>query len=74
MKDNGRINQRAFMCNPWTWTVIWGLTLGEGRAEWRWGKGEKVGTIRAYIIKINIFKKQTDKRNSNPLLEFKMWA
>lgn len=42
---------------------------GRGRAEWRWGKVEKMGTVRAYIIKINRLKK-----HSNPLLEFKMWA
>lgn len=29
---------------------------GRGRAEWRWGKVEKMGTVRAYIIKINRLK------------------
>ena len=37
------------MNDPWTWTTVWGLTVGvrdeRGGVEWmEEGKGEKIGT------------------------------
>ena len=28
MKDGKGINQRVFMYDPWTWTIVWGLAEG----------------------------------------------
>ena len=32
------------MNDPWTWTTVWGLTVGAGGGLGRGGKGEKIGT------------------------------
>ena len=41
LKDGEGINQRTYMNDPWTWTLVWGLTVAVGR----WGKlSGKIGT------------------------------
>ena len=44
MKESEGISQNTYAHDPWTQTTVWRLTKGGGKAEWRWAKGEKVGT------------------------------
>ena len=38
------ISQGTYMKDPWTWTMVWRLTVGVGgRAGWRRARGE-IGT------------------------------
>ena len=44
--------------DPWTWTVVWGLTVGVGgEAGWRKAKGENWNNCNRIRIK-NKFKKE----------------
>ena len=47
------------MNDPWTWTMVWRLTLGEGMGWAEKGKGGKIGTTN----RINKNKKRNIKQN-----------
>ena len=40
----GGISQRTCTNDPWTWTAVWGLIVGEGRGLGRGGQGGNMGT------------------------------
>ena len=42
LKEGEGISQRPYMHDVWTWTTVWGLTVGGGWAEWRGLKREKL--------------------------------
>ena len=53
-------SQRTRTNDPWTWTKVWGLTVGVGVGGMEEGKGGKIGTtvnrinknkIRTFILK-----------------------
>ena len=45
LKDGEGFSQRTCMHDPWTWTTVWGLTVGMG-AGWLEGeKGRKFGQL-----------------------------
>ena len=47
-------NQRTYMRDPWTRTMVGALTEGVGVAGWRPGKGRKIRTtVIAQSIKYN---------------------
>ena len=56
-------DQRACMSDPWTWTMVWGLTVragsGLGRGGQRGKNGDSCNRIAA-IINIFILKKHID--------------
>ena len=41
MKDSEGINQRTCINGPWTWTTMWGLTVGTGSGLGRGGQRGK---------------------------------
>ena len=43
-KEEEGISQRACMNDPWTWTTVWGWTVGVGSSWMAEGKGGKLGT------------------------------
>ena len=43
-KEGGGTRQRTCMNNPYTWTTVWGLTVGAGGGAMEEGKGRKIGT------------------------------
>ena len=40
-EDGEVTSQRTCLNGAWTWTTVWGLTVGKGWAGWRGAKGEK---------------------------------
>ena len=46
LTESAGISQRTYMCDPWTWITVWGLTMEvEG-----WVEGRKRGKIRTTVI------------------------
>ena len=44
-KEGEEISQRTYMNDPWTWTMVWGLTeLVRGRLSGGVQRGKKIGT------------------------------
>ena len=40
LKEGEGISQRTYMHDSWTWTTVWGLTVGAGWAGWSVAQGE----------------------------------
>ena len=47
MKEGEGISQRTHMKDPWTWTLVWGLTM---EMEGRLGRGEQRGKIGKSVV------------------------
>ena len=46
MKEGEGISQRTYMHDPWTWTTVWGLTVGLGGGLGGGGQSrEKLGQL-----------------------------
>ena len=43
-KEGEGTSQRTCMNDPWTWTIVWGLTAGVGLGWAEEGKSGKIGT------------------------------
>ena len=43
-KEGEGNSQRTSMNDPWTWTTVWGLTVGVGGGLGGRGQREKIGT------------------------------
>ena len=41
LKEDEENSQRTYEKDPWTLTMVWGLTMEERRAGWKGAKGEK---------------------------------
>ena len=50
-KEEERISQRTCMSDPWTWTTVWGLTVGAGDGldgggqrgkDWDWDNYKRI--------------------------------
>ena len=45
-KEREGTSQRTCMNDPWTWAMVWGVTVEvEGWTGWRRAKGEKLGQL-----------------------------
>ena len=44
MKEGEGISQRTYMKGPWTWTMVWGLTMEVGGGLGGGGTGGKMRT------------------------------
>ena len=44
-KEGEEISQRTYVNDPWTGTMVWGLTREWGSGWGEWAKGEKLGQL-----------------------------